>query len=436
MPSISRSLANTIVAAHHLLGLAESKKLYPNDVDLDEAAELRDVLMLELSVGIENPEFEEARKLIKEKKFDAFEHEEVILMVFMIGLARFSGEKNLPDIKLEETLGEAYQNISPSLEKTVEKIQEILIFSCRFPDPTASAEFVQVPRFFFLLTKYWSLYRDIIVHHGTAPIGYTPHPLLRFIVNLKERIETCLDRVGDVELSSAINEVLEMPCDQDLNMAYEEWVQPRIEAASEAIERSRLCFKRQSFSLTKAERLFVHITEIALENLRDRTSKDWQKMLARVDKIRTSTGPSEKKDVLPVSCFESIGRVENVLRQLIQMQYQERFSENWLKELEQTMGVEVYNAAIETMKQRKQVDVAELLHYTNLSDLNLIIVKSWELFLPVFKGQKKDFHRNMAIILKGRTEEAHHRPEHLWPEIEKQRVRVACHDILIRLKMS
>jgi hypothetical protein len=100
------------------------------------------------------------------------------------------------------------------------------------------------------------------------------------------------------------------------------------------------------------------------------------------------------------------------------------------------MDVDAYRAAIDTMKQRRQLQATELLHYTNLKDLASIITRDWDLFRHGFDGQKKDFARLIAIVLKGRTEEAHHRPEHLWPEIEKQRVRVACHDLLTRLKIT
>jgi hypothetical protein len=289
MTTASQSLVVVTIASHHLLALAESLKFYPADVDPDEALGLRDTLMREVSRELEDAQWEETRKLIEEEGFDAFQHTEVISVMLGLGIALLAKPKSVSDIQPEEILKKAYQAIPPSLGETLERVQEILIFNCRTPNPSAGADFIEVSRFFFLLTKYWILYRDILMHHGTAPIGYVPHPLLRFIINLKERMETCLLRIGDAELSNAINGILEISFDQDSNMAYEEWVQPKIQAASEIIERSCLRFRRQSFSLTKAEDLFVRVANEALRNLEVRTNSDWQKILARVDKTLTPT---------------------------------------------------------------------------------------------------------------------------------------------------
>jgi hypothetical protein len=82
------------------------------------------------------------------------------------------------------------------------------------------------------------------------------------------------------------------------------------------------------------------------------------------------------------------------------------------------------------MDQRGILDQIEILHYLQLSDLLDLIRGNWSFFAPRTKLRRREFNDLVAAILKGRTEEAHNRPEHLWPEIERQRVRVACYDLL------
>jgi len=77
----------------------------------------------------------------------------------------------------------------------------------------------------------------------------------------------------------------------------------------------------------------------------------------------------------------------------------------------------------------------ELLHFTNLPDVYKIISEKWSLFRNLFSCRRREFNSLMAPILKGRTDTAHNRPHHLRPPFEDERTKIACHDLLEKIKL-
>lgn len=418
-----KATAEIAIAAQHLLALTEASRLYPSQIDENQAIELNETIERILIQRLEKPEWAEFRALLLESTQD--DRESVLALIVAQAIKMLSGAKTIPEIDVETITREASQMIEGNLADLVAKIQEIIAFNCRNPEASSSA-----PRSFYLLTQYWNLYKVILDHHGTACIGYSPHPLLRFIVNLRDRIETCLQVIARAELTHAFNEVLEIPLNEDSNLAWEDCVQPRINDVAILLEEAKLQFLRTSFDLTKHERLFIELTEGAFRNFAKRMQNDWQGILGRLEATHSSCVSTKQ---LPKSCFESIRLAELEMRRIIKTILNGQVSEPWLNVIRESIGEDSFTDAMRRMKDRRDMNTENLLHYLYLSDLVKIINANWSIFRISINCKRQEFNGYMKIILKGRTEEAHHKPEHLWPEIEKQRVRVACHDFLARL---
>ncbi|MDI6783127.1 MAG: hypothetical protein QME64_03410, partial [bacterium] len=116
--------------------------------------------------------------------------------------------------------------------------------------------------------------------------------------------------------------------------------------------------------------------------------------------------------------------------------YKSIFKDNWLSEINKTIGDESYNNSLKTMHQRGISSTEEIMSFTNLKDLHTLINSHWQYFQAYFNCLKKEFNTLMSGIIKARTETAHNRPEHLWPKIERDRTKVLCYDLLSKIKSS
>ncbi len=123
--------------------------------------------------------------------------------------------------------------------------------------------------------------------------------------------------------------------------------------------------------------------------------------------------------------------VELAFRELVREKYRVKHGRDWLEKLQSDMDPQAVEAANATMKQRRAYSPQDFLHFTQLRDVRELISDRWnDMFHSAFKINRREFNRLSDTILKGRTEQAHHRPEHLFSSVEKERVHVAAHDLL------
>jgi hypothetical protein len=339
-----------------------------------------------------------------------------------------SGELNCGVDELDKVTAFAREKASATVQGIQSRLQELLVFDCRFPLPRAGAQYGSRERALFMVGQYWGFYRELLQQHGGAMIMFSPHPLLRFIVNAKARIKHYLEAIEDSALRSHMDEALDVSFDQDTNMAWEEWTLPIVARASEAYEEARLAIPSTSFALTEAEHLFLGSGRASLAELEKSSETEMGKLMANVARTQTAGGP-EAAATGPKTCHEMIGEVERALRDIVVTEAKQRRGDHWLAEVERLLGDGVVEARA-TMLQRKVTNPEEIIYFTNLTDVCLVISQNFNLYAPRVGMTRREFNTKTARIVKGRTEEAHNRPEHLWPEIEQQRVRVDCHDLL------
>jgi hypothetical protein len=348
---------------------------------------------------------------------------DIISAVLRTRLARVLGRDPLDD--QDRTLKWAEENaVEPTLP-LMDRIEETLVFDCREPLERAGAVYVSAERALFVLGMYWEFYRAVLLRQGNrGRISSTR--MLRYIVNVKSRIESCLDRIAQPTLTAPFRAVLEVQFEKVAAHTWAKRVAPLVEQASEAYEAARLGIRAASFDLTDAETLFLSSGRFVLRSLDEINA-------AKDKKRKPRTTPRVLVEIKSKTCHEMIREVEQTLRTIIVDEARERCGDRWLAVVERLLG-DALARARETMAQRRVEDLSQVIHFTQLADICDLISTNFSLYESRLGIRRKEFNKRIAGIIKGRTEEAHNRPEHLWPEIEQQRVRVACHDLLESIK--
>jgi hypothetical protein len=428
------SLVVAYFTAANLSRLIDARRLFPGDVHDERATAAFRVFVDHLEHALSSPDLEAVRAEYERPHIENTSAPGVLFMIRTVAimwLANHCGIQSDQLAKIPSVLKEKYESLDEDLRNHAKWLEEELIFNCRVPHPNDDATYKSPQRSICMLGRYLNLYRTILQDHGTSEVFYSPHPLLRFIENLRIRIRHYLDVVAELELHEAASRMLDIPLDWDSNAVWDDYGQPILAEVSERFEQLRT--ERRVLSeieLTEAEKLFIDQAESAIESCRKRIKQQWKSILNSAEKIRQQNAPQKDR---PLTCFEYVGRVECRLRELIQEEYQARFGADWTNQISKSFDNNQMQAIETTMKQRKIDSRQELLHFTQLVDVFKVISQRWDLFAHRIACSRKEFNNLLSPILKGRTEEAHNRPEHIWPQIEKDRVRVACHDLLSKL---
>lgn len=133
-----------------------------------------------------------------------------------------------------------------------------------------------------LFGHYWDSFRAVLAQQAHAPIGFRPHPLLRLIVALQERLRRCVEEVGDPDLAAALEDALPLALDPEATDVWDEWAQPIVDRVSECFERVRLQRRPKPITLTYPERLFAQTVSDGVAELREHTGRTWNRILAGV----------------------------------------------------------------------------------------------------------------------------------------------------------
>lgn len=325
----------------------------------------------------------------------------------------------------DDAPAKAQERCPKRLQDAIRSLQEVMLFDFQIPSPAGLPEYQSKERFFFLLGKYWEVYRAYLSHYMTAEGGYTPDPLARFIVNLRARISACLERLGNPEISETLSELLPIQLNEDASM-YDDWMRERLHSVDQAMEHARLQMGSLHFEMTAQEKLFLDTAMLALENVK-KELKLWFSGLMKRAQSQAQGWQAAGGRPDP---HQAVGKVETALRGIVRKETQARFKTGWGDFVRTAIGQEAYEEATKRMIERGVTEPDELLHFLYLKDLRTIISVEWSIFNGYFSLPRKRWNELMDIVLKGRTESAHFRPDHLWPEVEQSRLRIACHDIL------
>lgn len=431
-------LAQITQATKLLCSVMSTVHLYPSLAEKAEVIKLyhRAVEYVEQSISLSA--FSEFARNYKRPEFSTDGPPDAISSTYRVALLLYYlSSRDLSSDELEQNdelreelhnaLKETLDYVSPELRRDIERLDRLMILDCLVPHPTGDPDYNSEARAAFLLATYWHLYSFFILYLSTAYGWYTPDPMIPLRISLKLRIEECITRLKVDQSMSSVNDLLRMPI-EDVD-AIPEYISELVSRGSEAIESVSSEHGHFDFQFTPQEDVFIGSFNSTLEFCKKRTEREIGKhlKLAQDHNQENLSKPSKLQSLTP---SDYVKRVELTLRSVIRRQYQERFGDKWINHLGKAIGQDAFDAAQATMRQRSVSDGTEILHFTTLPDLQRAIGENWTLFQDRFSLRKKELNTLLAPILKGRTEEAHNRPEHLYPEIEQQRLRVACDDLL------
>lgn len=313
------------------------------------------------------------------------------------------------------------------LQAVRDELQDILILQCTYPDPEVNPEFRLPGRAMFVLRRYWEFLHSILAATGDGSVGWTPHPLTRIIVNLQERIEVCLSIIDDPQLAEAfaqVGQVIEgMFGDfHDFDIDWEYGGAAAAASFFVALERAVIRLGSAKFDLTTAERTFIESVDSSLTWYKESVDREFAKMLP--------PQPRTARDSRPVTLADYISSVELALRRVLAAAYQKRYGDAWPQAMRQTMEIDELQDTEARLAKEGKADT-DIVHMLNPGPLRQLITADWSITGRYFpQATRKSINVLLDQWLAARTKVAHNRPTHLWPEIERKRAEVACHDLL------
>jgi hypothetical protein len=246
---------------------------------------------------------------------------------------------------------------------------------------------------------------------------------------LKARLGACLEQLGGPKFSEPLLQLIQIEFGEDVGM-YDDWIKERLNSVDETIENERLRIGTLHFDLTAQEKLFIETATLSLENVKRQLKAWFSDVLGNAKKHAQEWGDAGGRP----DPHKAVGKVETAFRKIIRDEAQARSKEAWLDFIKERIAEEAFNDAAKRMADRRVMDQGEIIHFLYLKDLRDLISAEWSIFHVHFSLQRKRWNELMDVIVKGRTDSAHFRPEHLWPEVEQSRLRIACHDILAGIK--
>lgn len=330
--------------------------------------------------------------------------------------------------------------LDPGLLTAMQRLHTVMCTCCLQPDPEADAAFRMPARHVFMLRKYWYLLWDILQTTGSSPVYYTPHPLTPIIINTETRIQRCLDALKDEQVAEIRGQVRRLTDSllepEGYAVEWNEGDAAALGAAiTTAIERAWLRFSSSGFDLTAAERFHLANARQALDEHRVRLDSGMKGILGSVTQP-LFTGQETNREKPKDEVWGYVRDVEISLRRLVFTAYRERFGAAWLHEVKKAVGEAAVTDTLARLAKEKS-DECDFLHFLQPSVLRQLCTHNWNVTGHLFPGKKrKDINAMLEEWLSARTRNAHHRPEHIWPKIERDRARVACHDLLESMEQS
>jgi hypothetical protein len=158
------------------------------------------------------------------------------------------------------------------VQSVARRLFEMQTFDCREVDLSAGPEYADPRRALFLLGEYWDVLRLIVIADSHAVIYYVPHSLTPVLVNLRERINGCFDRLGEIggkdDAKNAMNGFLAclLGGDRDALPVAEEYVNSQLAQTEVFLQEAKLLVGRKTFELTFTEQAFFKVARQLAED--------------------------------------------------------------------------------------------------------------------------------------------------------------------------
>jgi hypothetical protein len=199
-----------------------------------------------------------------------------------------------------EVLGKCQATAFEPIRSIVSNLIEIKLYDCRIPNPQDDPSFQEPRRYLQLLKSYWGKCKSLIIEQIDAPLGFQPHPLTALIINLRDRIDACCEKLCELDSINENKETIDVLLDTLLSSqpddlsAIPEWTNGQIQNVDIFIEQSRLHLGSKSYPLTHEEQLFLDQVDEAIKQYHDRVNVTWHRTLERIEAKKSALGKVDK----------------------------------------------------------------------------------------------------------------------------------------------
>lgn len=320
-------LATAIYAAMGLQDLQKIRHLYPDAIDDEEAARLHQWFVGQLEAVLQRDEFRDVSKAYVRPQYDGNPICWELAFVIALLIERIPGlpldglwSEDAKQAK-DQAIASLGDLLSPPMRRAAERIINLKLFDCRIPHPADDEDYRDPTRFLQLFRAYWKLLSEVMLFQAEAPLGWTPHPLMACIVNLRDRIRQCLEalrRTCDVsEVSRVIDSLVELTLSGDVDdlSAVPEFTTGEVNKVARFCEEARLSLGCRTFVLTHAEEVFLDQARRAILEWKTQTRQAWRDVERRIDAMGTRESAAARQsnrdvcDPAPVPSPDEIRRI-------------------------------------------------------------------------------------------------------------------------------
>lgn len=308
-PEFRCALPTALVAVMALRELIQARYYYPSAIKPQEALSLQEELIGQLEPILDMMGFEAIRKLYRRPDFDDLRADGNLLALQAVLLMRHPDVRTESEDRQLETMEAAVRSCeeaaSAPVRQVVCRLQEIMFSDCRAPHPADDTTYQEPARRVQLLREYWARCSRIVQQETASLVFTRPHLLLPIILNIRSRIDSCLEGLLDIEGVSQAKETIDALLDvlvsgegDDLQ-AVPEWTHGRLQEVQVFVEQARLQSGAGGHPLTSAEAFFLKTADEAIADYGRRIRKAGERRIERAG-LATSDLPMpvEKKEVV------------------------------------------------------------------------------------------------------------------------------------------
>ncbi|MCC6427953.1 MAG: hypothetical protein IT435_14175 [Phycisphaerales bacterium] len=166
---------------------------------------------------------------------------------------------------ITETMNHCQASASPEVAGFVSRLANMMVLACRHPTAPDVNEFKEPARFRQMLSVYWNVARELVQTQAHANVGFSPHPLLPLIENLRDRIATCFSNLAEMmdarDSARSCDELLAVLTEGEAGdlSAVPEWADREVQKIDRFIAQAGLRLGARVFHLTAAEEYFIKL---------------------------------------------------------------------------------------------------------------------------------------------------------------------------------
>lgn len=289
------SIISTLV--HCFLGLQDLYRiedLFPDIMQSHHIQQIWDSIIQEIELHRLHPKLTDLFAMYKRPSLHDTESCIHVTMLLLISLSLCKNAEKIWSTHSDLAFKARIHALSIFLPKRIgdilNRIIELKLFYCRVPHKDNSLPSIQ--KRIAVVSKYWDSLRQIIIYQSQSPLGWSPHPLLRFIKSIRERI---IENIADIQnekdiFIKNINTLCECILDGDPDiLSIEEWTNSMLTETENELENLRLQYGPCELLMSEPEEMFFSVLENAIGTWRKQTSSEWQKILSRLERTKNQS---------------------------------------------------------------------------------------------------------------------------------------------------